>query len=76
LKTLKSKKKYYTVYYPVSLRVSVGVLYELENCEVELYHVLQIWVGKIYNCFQSHISVQSVAQKMSIISQSYIIDNV
>ena len=24
-----------------------GVLYELENCEVELYHVLQISVGEI-----------------------------
>jgi len=25
----------------------MGVLYELENCQVELYHVLQIWVGLI-----------------------------
>jgi len=27
---------------PCSLRLSVGVLYDLDNCEVELYNVLQI----------------------------------
>jgi len=37
-----------------TLRVSAGVLYELENCEVELYHVLQIWVREIQDSFGNY----------------------
>ena len=39
-----NSKNNYIIWYniPCSLRVSVGVLYKLDNCAVELYNVLQI----------------------------------
>jgi len=32
---------------PCSLRVTVGVLYKVEDCEVELYNIFSIRVGEL-----------------------------
>ena len=37
-----------------------ALLYKFENCEVELYNVLQIWLGEIYNFFHHFFNLTNI----------------